>query len=74
VPYSDTVKGAGVTVLLLAALAVWVINIGFGLWRGFHDLVDGKRWQAALGIACVVGVNIVLGWMIYAAISSSTDL
>jgi hypothetical protein len=61
-------------VMLLAASCVWLLNIGFGLWRGLQDWANGRRRQATLGIACVVGVNAVLGWMIYAAISSSTDL
>jgi len=60
--------------LLLAAGVVWIVNIAFGLWRGFQDAVNGKHGQAALGIACVLGVNAVLGWMIYTAVSTSTDL
>lgn len=64
----------GVIALLIAASLVWILNIGFGFWRGFQDLVEGKRAQAALGIICVLGVNAVLGWMIYMAISTSHDL
>lgn len=60
--------------LLVAASFVWLLNIGFGLWRGFHDLVEGKRGQAVLGIACVLGVNAVLAWGIYLILSTSTDL
>ena len=60
--------------MLVVAGAIWVVNIGFGLWRGFHDAVGGKRGQAAIGIACVMGVNAVLGWMIYTAVDTSTDL
>lgn len=59
---------------LIGASVIWILNIGFGLWRGFHDLVDGKPWQAAFGVGCVVGVNAVLGWMIYMVLSTSTDL
>jgi hypothetical protein len=66
--------GEGRSALLVVASVIWLVNIGFGLWRGFHDAVNGKRGQAAVGIACVVGVNAVLGWMIYTAVSSSTDL
>jgi hypothetical protein len=58
---------------LFTASCVWLLNIGFGLWRGFHDLANGKRGEAILGIVCVVSVNVVLGWMIYVAVSTSTD-
>lgn len=60
--------------LFVMASVIWLVNIGFGLWRGFHDAVNGKRGQAAVGIGCVVGVNAVLGWIIYVAVFSSTDL
>jgi hypothetical protein len=59
--------------LLLTASFCWLMNTGFGLWRAFDDLAVGKRGQAALGTACVLGVNAVLGWVIYIAISTSTD-
>jgi hypothetical protein len=71
---SEAIGSAGVIALLLVASLVWILNIGFGLWRGFHDLVEGKRAQAALGMASVAGVNAVLGWMIYMAVSRSGDL
>ncbi|PHR86864.1 MAG: hypothetical protein COA80_19295 [Leeuwenhoekiella sp.] len=64
----------GVTAVVIVASLVWILNIAFGFWRGFHDLLDGKRGQAAIGIICVVGVNTVLGWMIYMAVSTSHDL
>jgi hypothetical protein len=60
--------------LLVVATVIWLMNLGFGLWRGFHDAVDGRRGQAAIGIVCVVGVNAVLGWMIYISVVTSTDL
>jgi len=60
--------------LLLLAASIWFLNIGFGLWRGFHDSVEGRYGQAVLGIVCVIGVNAVLGWMIYMVISTSADL
>jgi hypothetical protein len=50
------------------------LNFGFGFWRAFHDLAKGKKAQAALGVICVVGVNTVLGWMIYMAVSTSHDI
>lgn len=64
----------GVTAVVIVASLVWILNIAFGFWRGFHDLLDGKRGQAAIGIICVIGVNTVLGWMTYMAISTSHDL
>ncbi len=60
--------------VLLAATLIWFLNIGFGLWRGFRDIVEGRHGQAVVGLVCVVGVNAVLGWMIYISISTSTDL
>lgn len=59
--------------LWAASLFVWLLNLAFGLWRAFHDFVEGKRSQAALGVLCVAGVNAVLGWWIYTAISTSGD-
>ena len=53
---------------------VWLVNIGFGLWRGLHDVMEGKRFQAAIGIACMIGVNAVLAWVIYQTVITSTDL
>lgn len=61
-------------VMVLAASCVWLLNIGFSLWRAFHDWGNGKRVQATIGLACVLGVNAVLGWMIYTAILTSADL
>lgn len=60
--------------MLVVASAAWFANIAFGFWRSFHDAVDGKRWQAVMGVLCVLGVNLVLGWMIYTALVASTDL
>jgi len=59
--------------LWAASFFVWFLNLAFGLWRAFHDLVEGKLWQAALGVINVAGVNAVLGWIIYTAISTSGD-
>lgn len=61
-------------VMVLAASCVWLLNIGFSLWRAFHDWRNGKRGQATIGFACVSAVNAVLGWMIYTIISTSTDI
>lgn len=61
-------------VMVFAASCIWLLNIGFSLWRAIHDWGNGKRGQATIGLACVLGVNAVLGRIIYTAISTSTDL
>jgi hypothetical protein len=59
---------------LTAAIFVILLNMGYGLWRVFDDLVAGRRLVAVLGFACLLGVNAIIGWIIYSAVAGSTDL
>lgn len=59
---------------LAAAILIVVLNTCFGIWRLFNDLVAGRLTVALLGLGCLLGINAIIGWLIYIPLSSSTDL
>lgn len=56
------------------ACLIWLINGGYGLWRAFHDLADKRHMLAVMGFGCVLGVNALVGWLIYIVVSKATEL
>jgi len=60
--------------LIAAILVILVLNIAYGARKVFDDLANGQRGMAALGAACLIGMNAIIVWLVYASIMTSTDL
>lgn len=60
--------------ILAAFLIILVLNLSYGGSKILDDFVAGERAMAAVGMINLLGVNGLIAWMIYAALSTSTDL
>jgi len=60
--------------LIATILIILVLNIAYGVRKVFDDLANGQRAMAALGAACLIGMNAIIVWLVYASIMTSTDL
>lgn len=60
--------------LLAAFLIILVLNLGYGVRKIIDDLAVGRHAMAALGAVCLLGVNGIVFWLVYASLISSTDL
>lgn len=54
-------------------LAVLLVNAAYCIRTILTDWAAGNRGMAALGVFCVVGVNVLVGLMIYDALVSHGD-
>ena len=55
-------------------LIVLVVNAAYCLRKILEDWTAGRPAMAGLGAVCLIGVNGLVGWLIYESLASSTDL
>jgi hypothetical protein len=55
-------------------LVVLLVNAAYCIRKILEDWERRSWGMVALGAFCVIGINGLLGWMLYTALASSTDL
>jgi hypothetical protein len=61
------------TLSLVAFFGLLGVNIAYGLRAIIRDKTEGRFALAAVGAVCLVGMNLLIGWLIYEGIMNSTD-
>ena len=60
--------------LLVIGLGLWCVNIFYYVVKISEDFARRDLRRAVIGLVVIVGLNSILGWFAYVAVSSMHDL
>jgi hypothetical protein len=60
--------------LLVIGLGLWCVNISYYVLKISEDFAQRHLHRAIVGLVVIVGLNAILGWFAYVAVSSMHDL